>query len=277
MPWLEDFRDQVIVVTGASSGIGQATAQAFAAAGARVALLARRRDRLEEVAEACRAQGGEALAVPADVTERDQVRAAFAAIDERFGCPDVVVNNAGLLIPAPVQEIDPADLDRMLRVNLFGAVFVMQESLRRMRPRGAGCLVNMASLAGRRGAAQLGGYSATKFALVGLTEALRSELEHDPVHVALVLPGVVDTPMVDAFDHEFLEFWPSALGMPASWVVWAVFAAVRFRLREISVPPGAATLEKLASLAPGVADGIVSWAGAASRWLAGAFPGSRES
>jgi NAD(P)-dependent dehydrogenase (short-subunit alcohol dehydrogenase family) len=272
MAWLEGFRDQVIVVTGASSGIGRATAEAFAATGARVGLVARRRDLLEEVAAACRARGGDALAAPADVTDRDQVRAAFATIDDRFGCPDVVVNNAGLLIPAPVQEIDPADLDRMMRVNVFGAVFVMQEALRRMRTRGAGSLVNMASLAGRRGAAQLGGYSATKFALVGLTEALRSELEGDPVHVALVLPGVVDTPMVGAFDQEFLEFWPSAMGMPSSWVVWAVFAAVRFRLREISVPPGAATFEKLASLAPGVADGIVSWARSASRWLAGAIP-----
>lgn len=276
MAWLEDFRDQVIVVTGASSGIGRATAEAFAATGARVALVARRRDLLEEVAEACRAQGGEAVAVPADVTQRDQVRAAFATVDERLGCPDVVVNNAGLLIPAPIDEIDPADLERMMRVNVFGAVFVMQEALRRMRARGAGSLVNIGSLAGRRGAGRLGGYSATKFALIGLTEALRSELEDSPVHVGLVLPGLVDTPMVDAFDQEFLEFWPSAMGMPSSWVVWAVFAAVRFRLREISVPPGAATLEKLASLAPGVADGIVSWARAATRWLAGAIPSKPE-
>jgi hypothetical protein len=88
-----------------------------------------------------------------------------------------------------------------------------------------------------------------------------------------VLPGVVDTPMVGAADTEFLEFWPTALSMPSSWVVWAVFAAARFRLREISVPPGAATLEKLGALAPGVADGIVHWARTASEWLAGAIPG----
>ena len=278
MPWWEGFRGKVIVVTGASSGIGRATAVAFAATGARVALVARRADLLEEAAGECRAQGGEALVTPADVTEREQVRAAFAAIGDRFGCPDVVVNNAGLLLPGSVQDLDPADLDRMLRVNLYGALFVMQEALRQMGARGDGCIVNMASLAGRRGISPLGGYCATKFALVGLTEALRSELRDGSVHVALVLPGVVDTPMVDAVsaDHEFVDLWPSALAMPPSWVVWAVFAAARFRLLEVSVPPGAATLEKLAALAPGIADGIVHWARTASHWLAGALPGGGE-
>jgi NAD(P)-dependent dehydrogenase (short-subunit alcohol dehydrogenase family) len=128
------------------------------------------------------------------------------------------------------------------------------------------------SLAGRRGVSPLGGYCATKFALVGLTEALRTELRGKPLHVALVLPGVVDTPMVDAVsaDQEFLDLWPSSLNMPPSWVVWAVFAAVRFRLVEVSVPPGAATLEKLAALAPGVADSIVHWATRAMHWATGA-------
>lgn len=277
MRWLEGFGGKVVVVTGASSGIGRATAIAFAAAGARVALVARRRELLEQVAETCRAEGGEPLVAPADVTARDQVQAAFATIDARFGSPDVVVNNAGLLLPGPVQEMDPADLDRMLRVNLFGALFVMQESVRRMRARGGGCLVNMASLGGRRGVSPLGGYCATKFALIGLTEALRDELADSAVHVALVLPGVVETPMVDAAsaDRELLDLWPTALSMPQSWVVWAVFAAARFHLREVSVPPGAAELEKLASLAPGLADSILGWAKSASRWLAGAIPGDR--
>ena len=196
--WYDSFRGQVVVVTGASSGIGRATALAFAAAGARVVLMARRRDVLDEVAELARASGAEALVVPTDVTERAQVQAAFAAVDDRFGRVDVVVNNAGILLPASVLELDPADLDRMLRVNLFGALFVMQESVRRMRARKRGCVVNVASLAGRRGVSPLGGYCASKFALVGLTEALRTELHGEPVHVALVLPGVVETPMVDA-------------------------------------------------------------------------------
>jgi NAD(P)-dependent dehydrogenase (short-subunit alcohol dehydrogenase family) len=267
--WYDSFRGQVVVVTGASSGIGRATALAFAAAGARVALLARRREVLDEVADLARASGAEALVLPTDITERGQVQAAFAAVDERYGRLDVVVNNAGILVPASVLELDPADLDRMLRVNLFGALFVMQESIHRMRARQRGCVVNVASLAGRRGISPLGGYCASKFALVGLTEALRTELHDDPVHVALVLPGVVETPMADAVsaDPEFLDLWPTALNMPPSWVVWAIFAAARFQLVEVGVPPGAAALEKLATLAPGVADSIVHWAKRFSHWL----------
>ena len=271
MTWFESFRGKVVLVTGASSGIGRAIALAFAAAGARVALVARRRPVLEEVAELVRAQGSEGVVVPADVTDRAEVQRCFASVRDHFGRVDVVVNNAGVLIPAHVLDLDPTELDAMLRVNLFGALFVMQEAVRQMRAQCGGSIVNVASLAGRRGISPLGGYCATKFALVGLTEALRTELHGEPVHVALVLPGVVETPMVDAVvaDAEFLDLWPSALNMPPSWVVWAVFAAVRFGLVEVSVPPGAATIEKLAALAPGIADSLVHWATRATQWIAG--------
>ena len=275
MTWLEGFRDRVVVVTGASSGIGRATALAFAAAGARLGLVARRQALLDDVAALADA---ECLAVPADVTDPAAVASAFAAIHARFGRVDVVVNNAGILIPSRVLDIDPADLEAMLRVNLFGALSVMQASLRIMRAQQSGSIVNVGSLASRRGMPDLGGYCATKFALVGLTESLRSELHGEPIHVGLVLPGIVETPMVAnvSHDQEFLDLWPSTLNMPPSWVVWAIFASVRFRLVEVSVPPGAGTLEKLAALTPGVADNIVHWARTASHWLASrlAAPGS---
>jgi NAD(P)-dependent dehydrogenase (short-subunit alcohol dehydrogenase family) len=267
MAWFDGFRDKVVLVTGASSGIGRATALAFASAGARVALVARRRPMLDalvrEVGE------GRALAAPADVTDAAQVAAAFDRVVAAWGRLDVVVNNAGVLIPSPVVDIAAADLDAMLRVNLFGALFVLQEAVRRMRPQREGAIVNVASLAGRRGVSPLGGYCATKFALVGLTEALRVELHGESIHVALVEPGVVETPMVERVTHdqEFVDLWPTALNMPPSWVVWAIFAAVRFRLVEVSVPPGAATLEKLAALAPGTADAIIHWARTVLHWV----------
>jgi short-subunit dehydrogenase len=116
----------------------------------------------------------------------------------------------------------------------------------------------------------LGGYCATKFGLIGLTEALRMELRGEPIHVSLVLPGFVDTAMVDGASHdgEILDLWPAWFTMPPAWVVWAVIAAVRFRLVEISVPPGAATLEKLGALAPGVADVVTQWAKNVGHWVA---------
>jgi NAD(P)-dependent dehydrogenase (short-subunit alcohol dehydrogenase family) len=269
MAWYSGFRNEVVLVTGASSGIGRATALAFAAAGAKLALVARRRDALEEVAGAARAAGAEALVVPTDVTRPDAVTAAFGTVLEHYGRVDVVVNNAGLLVPAIVSELRASDLQAMLDVNVFGALYVMQEALAVMRGQGSGTIVNVASLGGRRGVSPLGGYCATKFALVGLTEALRTEIHGEPVHVSLVLPGVVDTPMAATvdLDPEFMDLWPATLNMPPSWVVWAIFAAVRFQLVEISVPPGSGTLEKLAALAPGVADSVVHWTRRVSHWL----------
>jgi NAD(P)-dependent dehydrogenase (short-subunit alcohol dehydrogenase family) len=254
------FDGQTVLVTGASSGIGRATALAFAAAGANVVLVARRAAALAKVATQARAAGGEAMAIAADVTDATAVAACFRKAVKRFERIDVVVNNAGVLIPARVAEIDPRDLQRMLDVNLFGALHVMQAAVQQMQSQsGGGHIVNVASLAGRRGFSPLGGYCASKFALVGMTEALRTELLGGNVGVSLVLPGVIDTPMAEAAasDPASEGFWPKSLNMPVAWVVWAVFAAVRLKLAEVAVPPGGALLEKVAALAPGAADRLV--------------------
>lgn len=278
MAWFSPFADKVVLITGASSGIGRATALAFGAAGAKLVLAARRRKALEEVAAAAQSDAARVLVVPTDVTRAAAVKTCFRHATRHFGGIDIVVNNAGVLLPAPVTDLRTRDLETMLRVNLFGALYVMQEAVRHMRQRGHGSIVNVASLAGRRGISPFGGYCATKFALIGLTEALRTEIHNENIHISLVLPGVVETPMVTdaALDPEFLDLWPNALNMPPSWVVWAIFAAARFQLVEISVPPGTATLEKLAALAPGVADSIVHWARSASSWLATAMKTSDE-
>ena len=280
LPLLGSFRGRVVMVTGASSGIGRETALAFGRRGASVALLARRRDLLTVVASAIRAEGGKAMVLPVDVGDERAVRSAVARVRRAWRRIDILVNNAGVLVPASVLKMKTADLQAMMRVNFFGAVHTIQAVLPAMQRRGRGTIINVASLAGRRGFTPLGGYCATKFALVGLTEALRTEVDSRKIHVGVVMPGVVDTPMARDVDQAsaFPE-WPTALNMPADWVVAAILLAVRFRLHEISVPPGAATLEIIGSLAPGAADAFIGWMAAAGRMVnrAGAFIGDATS
>jgi NAD(P)-dependent dehydrogenase (short-subunit alcohol dehydrogenase family) len=268
---LGSFREQVVLVTGASSGIGRETALTFGRLGARVALAARRRNQLAEVARAITDEGSRALVVPTDVSDLRSVRACVSKVRRTWGRLDMLVNNAGVLIPSSVEQLKASDLDAMLRVNLMGPLFMMQATLPIMRRQGAGTIINVASLAGRRGLTPLGGYCASKFALVGLTEALRTELGDTPVHVGLVMPGTVETAMVEFVKRDaVLSGWPSTLNMPPEWVTAAILLAARFKLHEISVPPGLATVEILAALAPGTSDALIRWGRAATRLWAGA-------
>jgi len=269
LPLLGTFRDQVVLVTGASSGIGRETALTFGRQGAAVALVARRVAPLEAVAAAVRAGGGRALVVPTDVTDQRAARAAVTRVRRAWRRIDILVNNAGIVIPSPVPQLKARDLEAMLRVNVFGTLFMMQAVLPVMRRQGSGTIINVASLAGRRGLTPLGGYCASKFAVVGLTEALRTESAAKDIHVGLVLPGVIDTPMAQQIHRDSrVPRWPSLLDMPPEWVVAAILLTARFRLPEISVPPGAATMEVIAALAPRVSDAMIRWTTAAARWLA---------
>ncbi len=254
------FRDRSVIITGASSGIGRDIALTFARMGAKVALLARRKAMLEELAEEIRAGGGEALPIAADVTRRAEVRAAVERTLAQFQRLDVLVKCAGIAIADRVETMPPAALERMMAVNLMGTLHAMQAALPSMRARGAGNIVNIASLAGRRGIPPLGGYCATKFAVVGLTEALRVELFGSGVRVALVMPGVVDTPMMqDTSGDDIFKHLPGAFpAMPPRWVTWAVIAAVVLGLSEVDVPPGAVVMEKLAALFPGFTDAVLA-------------------
>ncbi|HUA34928.1 MAG TPA: SDR family oxidoreductase [Candidatus Binataceae bacterium] len=253
------FRDKSVVVTGASSGIGYDVALAFGSQGANVAVLARRRLQLEELAQKINAAGGKALALDCDVTDRARVFWSIDQAREAFGKVDILINSAGLLITGAVEEMPLADLQRMMDVNVYGALNAMHAVLPLMRKQKTGNIVNISSLAGRRGVSPIGGYSATKFALVGMTEALRVELFGTGVRVSLVMPGVIDTPMGrGALRHESIKGLPAMMAMPARWVTWAVLAAAAFGLTEVDVPPGAAVAEKLASLFPGVTDAFIS-------------------
>jgi NAD(P)-dependent dehydrogenase (short-subunit alcohol dehydrogenase family) len=194
----------VIVVTGASSGIGRATAIALARQGARIGLLARRGDALERVAAECaKASGtdGRTLVLPADVTDSDAVHAAAAAVVDRFGRIDGWVNCAGVTMFGPLLEVPLDDIRRVLDVNVMGSVNGARAALPVMVAQDAGVLVNVSSLLGRVAQPYGAAYCMTKFALRALTVSLREELRLAGVRgvaVGTVLPGAIDTPIYAA-------------------------------------------------------------------------------
>jgi NAD(P)-dependent dehydrogenase (short-subunit alcohol dehydrogenase family) len=260
------FRDRTVLITGASSGIGRDIAMSLSRMDAQVAMLARRTALLDELKGQVESAGARALALGADVTRASEVRGAVDRTLETFGAIDILVNSAGVLIPDNVESMDPADLERMMGVNLYGTVHAMQAVLPSMRARSRGNIVNIASLAGRRGLPPLGGYCATKFAVVGLTEALRVELYGSGITASLIMPGIVDTPMVRESNSKKPELPDNIIAMPPQWVTWAVIAAVVLGLAEVDVPPGAAVAEKLAALFPGLTDAVIALGNSLMGW-----------
>lgn len=188
------FRDKVALITGGSSGIGRATALRLAGHGSRVAVAARNVAALDEVIGQIEAQGGQGLALPTDVTDAEQVRRAVEATVARFGGLDILISSAGLSMRAYFQNSDLAAMERVVRVNFFGTLYATHFALPHVRDR-RGSLVAISSLTGKRGVPSYAIYGASKFAIQGLYDALRIELKRSGVHVGVVSPGFVDTPL----------------------------------------------------------------------------------
>jgi NADP-dependent 3-hydroxy acid dehydrogenase YdfG len=231
---------RVAVITGASSGIGEATARALAAGGHRVALLARRTERIEALAEEI---GNDALAIEADVTDRDSITAAAQRVQEEAGGADILVNNAGVMLLGPFSSEQSADYRQMLEANLLGAITVTELFLDQLRD-GGGDLVNISSVAGRTARPGNAVYAATKWGINGWSESLRQELQPD-VRVMVIEPGAVATELAEHITHAETrrateEFVKETAIQPediAEVIAFAIARPRRMTLNEILVRP----------------------------------------
>jgi NADP-dependent 3-hydroxy acid dehydrogenase YdfG len=184
---------KVAAITGASSGIGEATALALVAEGASVALAARREDRIASLAERIEADGGRAIAVPTDVTDEEQANGFVHRAAKELGGLDILVNNAGVMLLGPVAGASTDEWRRMVEVNELGLLYCTHAALPILGAAGAGDIVNVSSVAGRTAGMGSGVYNMTKWGVVGFSEALRQECLHAGVRVTLIEPGFVDT------------------------------------------------------------------------------------
>jgi NADP-dependent 3-hydroxy acid dehydrogenase YdfG len=234
---------RVAVITGASSGIGAATARALAADGYRVALLARRADRIQALAAEL---GDAAIAVTADVTDRDSLLAAAQRVKDELGGADVLVNNAGMMLLAPFTSEQREEQRRMVEVNLLGAMTATEVFLEQLRADRGGDLVNVSSVAGRTARAGNAAYAATKWGLNGWSESLRQELQPD-VRVIVIEPGAVATELVSHITHgdtkqateQFYEATAITADDVAQIIAFAVSRPRSVSLNEILVRPTA--------------------------------------
>src|SRR5215210_119864 len=190
---------EVVVITGASAGVGRATVRAFAERGAHIGLVARNREALEGARQEVEERGGKALVLPADVADPDQVEAAAAAVEERLGPIDVWVNNAMASVFSPVREMTPEDYRRVTDVTYLGYVWGTLAALRRMLPRDRGSIVQVGSALAYRGIPLQSAYCAAKHAVQGFCDSLHAELIHDNsnVRVTMVQLPAVNTPQFD--------------------------------------------------------------------------------
>jgi NADP-dependent 3-hydroxy acid dehydrogenase YdfG len=235
-----------VIVTGASSGIGEATAERLAADGARVALVARREERLRALADRVDDGPGEAVVLPADLSDEDRAREVVREADAALDGLDVLVNNAGVMLLSPLVRADVADLRQMLEVNLLGLMAATREAVPLLLEAGGGHVVNVSSTAGRRATAGASGYNASKWGVNGFTEAVRQEVTAEGVRTTLIEPGAVDTElpehipdegMRDAVDEMTSEMTPLRSEDVADAVHYAVTRPEHVSVNELLIRP----------------------------------------
>jgi len=237
---------RVALVTGASSGIGDATARALVQAGAKVAIAARRRERLDVLARELNAAGNEVLVLAADLAREYENRRIVADTEKHFGRLDILVNNAGVMLLSPVDGANSDDWRQMLELNTLAPMVSSQAALPGMRSRGGGHIVNISSTAGRIANPAASGYSASKFGIVAFSESLRREVYKDNIRVSVIEPGVVATELrdhiPDAGTKQALNTWASSMRQlqpedVANAVLYCVTQPAHVNVNEILMRP----------------------------------------
>jgi NADP-dependent 3-hydroxy acid dehydrogenase YdfG len=234
----------VVLVTGASSGIGAATVRKLASRGASVAAVARREERLADLAGELAAKDQTVLALPADITDEKQGRAAIGRVIDEFGRLDVLVNNAGIMLLGPFDSSTSGDWQRMLNLNLSALLHLTQEAIPHLRaaaasgPRGVADLINVGSVAGRVARGGSAVYNVTKFGVGAVSEALRQELAPDGVRVCCVEPGAVATELLTHMDEAVRE---------------RLLSGAYQDIRPVAAQDVAATIDFIVHLDPGAA------------------------
>lgn len=247
-----DMNGKVVVVTGASSGIGRATAHAFARRGARLALAARSMGPLEEVERECADLGARALAVPTDVGSYEEVEELAARTVREFGGFDAWVNDAGVLLMGRIDETPVEDLTRLIQTNLLGTAYGSRVAIAHFRRRGRGTLVNISSIVGGMGQVYSSAYVASKWGVRGLSEALRMELADEPdIHVCTVMPAVIDTPIFQhAANYTGQDIQAMSPVYPPEQVAEEIVSLMRRPKAEVTVGDAGRLMQATRSLLP---------------------------
>ncbi|HHX65460.1 MAG TPA: SDR family oxidoreductase, partial [Chloroflexi bacterium] len=246
------LHERVVIITGASSGIGRATALALAREGAHVTLAARNIEALERVAVEIQELGGKALAVPCDVSHRDQIETLVERTLTEWGRIDVLVANAGRYVQTPIRDATPEHFEQSMAVNFYGAIAGVLAVLPHMLRQGSGHVVLISSMDARKGIPPDAPYIAAKAALAMFGDVLRQELHGTGVRVTVVYPGRVDTPLIE---HLRVP-WISAKIAPEK-VADAIVRALHRNAAQIITPPQARLLDCVQFLSPRLADWFV--------------------
>ncbi len=251
------LKDKVVIITGASSGIGKETALLFAKHGAKVVAAARSRDKLVELKRTIEQNGGSCVVVPTDVARQEEVKNLIEQTFKTFKKIDILINNAGQGYFEYVSKTPIDDYRRIMEVNFYGPLFAVKQVLPIMLDQKEGVIVNVSSVAGKRAFERMSAYCASKFALVGFSEALHYEVVDKGVRVITICPPAIDTPFFDnAGYHNFRETHKGLSLLSPQQVAQEIFKSLRVKKREVVISARAKVINAIHAVSPELMEGI---------------------